>query len=304
MALSSSTKRAPVIVLATPDLPRMARRGRRWHAGRGREHAAAAACARRRCRQMRSSAESALSGVSVRRCSSLNQSICSRLAPGMNRLVNIWRKNGSSWPQPWRISTEIASRLAISAALPRARHPRTYPPQITRPATFSGWRSAYSTDRAQPCEIPSRTKRSRPSRLHDTLEIVDESLEGNVLADRVGKTVQAAVVADEREAAGQRIDPVAPYRALPIEVEMRHPVRGPHDRRAGSADGIGDAGAVAALDVAYLLLAGRDERQEAGSTCCVLGSCITGLGRVVPADGTVVIGRGRPGGRRSSGRDR
>ena len=62
----------------------------------------------------------AISPDTVIRCSSLNQSACSLVAPGMNPEVNNWRNAAFSLPQPRRINVNMAASSSFSAAL-RAR---------------------------------------------------------------------------------------------------------------------------------------------------------------------------------------
>ena len=131
----------------------------------------------------------ALSGVSVLRCSSLNQSICKRLAPGMNRLVNIWRNNGSSWPQPWRMSTEIASRRAISEAI-AARPPSTNISAADHQAgNLFGMAICVFDREGAALRYSKQDEAVEASGLHHAFEIADKGLEGNVLASRVRKAV-------------------------------------------------------------------------------------------------------------------
>ena len=59
----------------------------------------------------------AISPDTVIRWSSLNQSACSLVAPGMNWEVNSWRNAAFSLPQPRRINVSMAASSSFSAAL-------------------------------------------------------------------------------------------------------------------------------------------------------------------------------------------
>src|SRR5262245_10658993 len=84
--------------------------------------------------------------------------------------------------------------------------------------------------------------------------LVDDRLEiGNVRIERerrrrpVRESAAAQIETHEPPPGGQVLEPVPPHRALPLELEMRKPVRRLDDRRAGAALGVRDAYAVGAL---------------------------------------------------------
>ena len=81
----------------------------------------------------------ASSGEVEIRWSSLNQSICSLVPPGINCEVNSWRKAGFSWPQPRRTRVSIAAPCSLSACFAQ---PTAYPPNRIIWVTRSGWRTA------------------------------------------------------------------------------------------------------------------------------------------------------------------
>lgn len=60
----------------------------------------------------------AFSGETVRRCSSLYQSICSFVPSGMKSDEKSCRKAGMSWPHPVRMRLTMAARRSCSSAVP------------------------------------------------------------------------------------------------------------------------------------------------------------------------------------------
>ena len=76
--------------------------------------------------------------------------------------------------------------------------------------------------------------------LHDRLEVAETRLEAEVVDVPIGHAEAALVVADDRGDRPERLEEVAPDRALPVVLEMAQPTRGDDQRRAGPVDGVGE----------------------------------------------------------------
>jgi hypothetical protein len=80
--------------------------------------------------------------------------------------------------------------------------------------------------------------------VHHGEEIADHGIQGDVLDLAVGEPIAALVVPDQRVVPGKIAEPVMPDRTFPIVIEMRQPMGGLHQDRAGTHAGIGNADAV------------------------------------------------------------
>lgn len=78
----------------------------------------------------------------------------------------------------------------------------------------------------------------------DRLQVGDEGLQRDIRRILVGQTTAALVVSHQRPVPGQVAHPVLPDRAVPLVVEVRDPMGGPHQRRAAADRGVRDTGAV------------------------------------------------------------
>ncbi len=87
----------------------------------------------------------------------------------------------------------------------------------------------------------------------DAFEVVDEGLERQVGRIPVAEAVAALVVADERAAARELLDPVPPQRAVPVVLDMVEPVRGLDRRRPLAGHRISEPRAVARRAIEHLL---------------------------------------------------
>ena len=101
-------------------------------------------------------------------------------------------------------------------------------------------------------------------RVHHGLEVPHPGVEGKLVDVPLGQPTASLVVADQRMIAGQLPDPMAPDRALHIELEMAEPVRGLHQWGARPDRGVRDAHAVAGRAKADLLLEGRGHTVGSG----------------------------------------
>src|ERR1700677_3877888 len=94
--------------------------------------------------------------------------------------------------------------------------------------------------------------------VHDGFEVADKGLQRNIFDIAIRETVAACVVADQRVVARQLAIEVPPDRTLQIELEMRHPVSGLHERRSAADARIGELHAVGGhAEMNLLLVAGR-----------------------------------------------
>jgi hypothetical protein len=78
----------------------------------------------------------------------------------------------------------------------------------------------------------------------DRLEVGDPRVERQVIYLPVRKAAPALVVPDERVHLPQAGEPVPPDRAVPVELQVSEPCRGPHQRRTAAMDGVRDSSAV------------------------------------------------------------
>ena len=90
--------------------------------------------------------------------------------------------------------------------------------------------------------------------VHHALEVVDEGFERDFRRIPVGHAVGALVIADQRVAGRELLEPVPPDGALPVMLEMVEPIRGLHERRPLAHHGIGQTGPVLRVRIAHLLL--------------------------------------------------
>ena len=100
-------------------------------------------------------------------------------------------------------------------------------------------------------------------RRDDGLEIRDPRLDGEIAELAVGQAASALVVPDDRVAVPQLGQPVAPDRALPVEVEVRQPRRRPHERRSAAVDGVRQPNTIPGGAEAHLLLHTADPTSAA-----------------------------------------
>src|SRR6266849_3992004 len=83
-------------------------------------------------------------------------------------------------------------------------------------------------------------------RIDDRLEVFDVLFETEIDAVPVRQAEAALIVSDQRVATRKQRQPRSPDRALPIEFEMRGPMRRPDKRRAITPGCIGDLNSVLA----------------------------------------------------------
>ena len=169
----------------------------------------------------------------------------------MKREVKTWRNAGLSFPQP--IADELANgavlalRLGVAAVRVAARVAAVE--DQARDALRVPHRVGDARRRALR-DSEQRERLARRGRFDDLLQVVDPALEGEVGDVPVRHPAAALVVADEAEVPAEEADPVAPDRALPLELEMGEPVRGLDQQRARSRLGPGELHAVARAQIA------------------------------------------------------
>ncbi len=100
---------------------------------------------------------------------------------------------------------------------------------------------------------PEECESVQPRSLHHGLEVPHPRVDGELVDVPVGEAAPALVVSDERVVAGELSQPVAPHRALQVEIEVAEPVRRLHERRALAHAGPGDTDAVRRLAEPVLL---------------------------------------------------
>ena len=212
-------------------------------------------------------------------------------------MLNRWRNVGLASVQPARIADAIASAWA------RASRPRQHPaPRV----------AAIEDEAADPLGMPRGVDERDGSALRhpeqrepvnargvdDGLEVGDPGLHRELAELVVGEPAPSLVVADERVAVTQLGQPVTPYRALPVEVEMRQPRRRPHDRRPAAMDRVCQPHAVASGAEANLLrhevdLTRDTQGVEPGSRECgravALANFSTSLGSPVDMPAPIVV---------------
>ena len=94
--------------------------------------------------------------------------------------------------------------------------------------------------------------------IDDGLEVGHPGVDGQIAELAIRETAPALVVAEARVAGSERIEPVPPHRALPVEVQVRQPGRHPHDRRPAAVQGVGQPHAIHSGAESDLLLHGPD----------------------------------------------
>src|SRR4051812_41847939 len=72
----------------------------------------------------------------------------------------------------------------------------------------------------------------------DRLEVLDVPLKRELDAFAIGKSAASPVIPNERVSPREECEPRAPGRAVPIELEMPHPVTEPYQPGTGAAGGI------------------------------------------------------------------
>ena len=118
-------------------------------------------------------------------------------------------------------------------------------------------RAAKTSAIAAPCDTPSSVKRSTTVSRSETHVSTDRSQSSwsESPQPRSSKRTSVWAVAQLRE-------PMPPQRALPVDVEMCQPGRGPHDRRPAAMDGECESDAISSGAEADLL---RHESASRGS---------------------------------------
>ena len=154
------------------------------------------------------------------------------------------RRVVASPPDPGDLEVErglagAAPRWSPGRAGP-ARRRRRGPGCVTR----SGCRAAKATATAAPCETPEQREAVEPDGVDDELEVVDPVVEAEVVDVPVRQPAAPLVVADQRAAVGEALQPVPPDRVLEVVVEVGQPVGRLDEHRPRAHRGVGDAGAV------------------------------------------------------------
>ena len=233
---------------AVRDQSRPARGPARWAPGGrcGRARTRVGHCTRVAC-----SSTSMLAKVSrnrttfsvevVARCRALNASQVARPSPGKNWAAKTCRYAGSSRRQATRpICRSSGGLLALLGRLrpgqptPRVGADQDQPGHALRMphGVRDGHRAALrEADQREPLE---------PRRVHHQLEVLDPRVEVEGLDVPVRQPAATLVVADQPVSSRERVDPVRPDRALPLQVEVGQPVRRLDQRRPGSRRGVRD----------------------------------------------------------------
>ena len=170
----------------------------------------------------------------VRRCSSLKASHCSRVPSGRNCEVNTCRNVASSRPQPTRASS--TSSAASPALLVGVGAAPAGPGRRRRRARAGSPARGGARRRRSPPRRPA-TRRAAGSAPGPTASTTSsrsstQASKSNVGDVPVRQPAPALVVADQAPAVGEALQPVAPHRALPVVVEVGHPVGRLDERRA------------------------------------------------------------------------
>ena len=195
----------------------------------------------------------AFSGDTVLRCSSSNQAICSGLASGNVRGREELPEHGVVLTPS--LAHEGGQRFArgdlVGAA---ALAPALHIAAVKNEAGDALGMSHGVGDRHRAALRHAEQREAlEPARIDDALQVGDHRLEGKVGHVPVRQAVAALVVANKRVPLRQAVDPVLPDRALPVELEVRHPVGRPNDRRARARQRVGDPHAVGRRAEADLL---------------------------------------------------
>ena len=103
-----------------------------------------------------------------------------------------------------------------------------------------------------------------PSGVDHGLEVEDGRREREVRYVPIREATAALVIANQGVVASQLLEPVVPDRALPIELEVRHPVRGFDQGLPPAMHGIGDTDTIRGRAKADLLFQGADRRPAEG----------------------------------------
>src|SRR5262249_4772930 len=146
-------------------------------------------------------------------------------------------------------------RIRLAPADPDERVERLTPlllgcanllPAEVPPANHDMTHSLRVTDREGDCDLSAlrEAEQRKPvdiSSIDDRLEVGDPRLERKVLDLPVGEPCPALVVADDLVCLTELFQPGAPERALPVELEVREPVRRLDERRALPVHSISEA---------------------------------------------------------------
>ena len=149
-----------------------------------------------------------------------------------------------------------AGQLDDGAVLPFAPDVATARPAARVPAVEDEAGDAFGVpyrvdDRLRrPLRDPEERERlGRAGRRHHRLQVLDRALERGRAHVPVAHAAAALVVADEPEMLGEKVDPMAPDRALPLVLEVRQPVGGFDQQRARPRFRPGDLGPVSGVHI-------------------------------------------------------
>ena len=155
-------------------------------------------------------------------------------------MLNRRRNVGFASVQPARIAAAIAS--ACRAPRVAAPHPAARVAAVEDEAGDPlGMTSGVDQRDRRALRDAEQREAVDARRVDDGLEVGDPGVDGELAELAIGEPAPSLVVADERVAVAQLGQPVAPHRALPVEVQMRQPRRHPHDRRPAAVDGVAPA---------------------------------------------------------------
>ena len=91
-------------------------------------------------------------------------------------------------------------------------------------------------------------------RIDDRFEIADPPVDRRVADVGVREPAASLVIADDGVPIAELLQPVAPHRALPVQLEMTEPGCDPDERRTAPVHGVGQAHAVPSRAEAHVLL--------------------------------------------------
>src|SRR6185437_11443804 len=91
-------------------------------------------------------------------------------------------------------------------------------------------------------------------RIDDRLEIADPHVDRWIADVRVREPAASLVIADDGVAVAELLEPMAPHRALPLQLEMTEPGCDPDERRTAPVHGVSQAQAVPSRAEAHVLL--------------------------------------------------
>ena len=156
-------------------------------------------------------------------------------------MLNTWRNAGSSVVHPARIAATSASSCSSLPAQPPAARVAAVEDEIGDPLRVP--RGVRHRDRRALRDAEQR-KALQAGGVDDRLQIADPGLDRQLADLRVREAAAALVVAQDRVALAKPIEPMAPDRAFPVQLEMGQPGRDPHQRRTAAVHRVGETGAV------------------------------------------------------------